>query len=105
MHEPVPVPTGTATGTNMPSKINARGRTGVSESQTLGGIALDVLRADILRCRLRPDTRLRLEELRERYGMSISPLREALMRLQSEGLVTLEENKGFRVSPVSPVRV
>lgn len=73
-----------------------------SEPQTLSGIALDVLRADILQCRLRPNTRLRLEELRERYGMSISPLREALMRLQSEGLVTLEENKGFRVSPVSP---
>lgn len=85
----------------MPSKIDARGRTDVSDSQTLGGIALDVLRADILQCRLRPNTRLRLEDLRERYGMSISPLREALMRLESEGLVRLEENKGFRVSPVS----
>lgn len=82
--------------------MNIQSRAEAPEPQTLGGIALDVLRAEILQCRLRPNTRLRLEELRERYGMSISPLREALMRLQSEGLVTLEENKGFRVSPVSP---
>jgi DNA-binding GntR family transcriptional regulator len=74
----------------------------IPEAQTLGEIAWKVLRADIVQCRLRPNTRLRLEELRERYGMSISPLREALMRLQSEGLVTLQANRGFRVSPVSP---
>jgi DNA-binding GntR family transcriptional regulator len=42
-----------------------------------------------------------MEDLRERYGMSISPLREALMRLEAEGLVELEQNKGFRVSKVS----
>lgn len=71
------------------------------EPRTLAGVALDGLRSDIIQCRLPPSTRLRMEDLRERYGMSISPLREALMRLQSEGLVTLEENKGFRVSPVS----
>ncbi len=32
----------------------------------------------------------------------MSQLREALMRLASEDLVVLENNKGFRVSPVSP---
>ena len=41
------------------------------------------------------------EALRERYGMGVSPLREALMRLDAEGLVQLEQNKGFRVSEVS----
>lgn len=86
---------------DMPRRMDARSRAEAPEPQTLGGIALDVLRADILQCRLRPNARLRLEELRERYGMSVSPLREALMRLQSDGLVMLEENKGFRVSPVS----
>lgn len=95
--------------TAMPISTNARtaprGRADLSEPQTLGGRALDVLRADILQCRLRPGTRLRLEELRERYGMSISPLREALMRLESEGLVVLAENKGFRVAPVSPAHL
>jgi DNA-binding GntR family transcriptional regulator len=59
------------------------------------------LRSDILACRLQPNTRLRLEELRERYGVGASPIREALMRLEAEGLAILEQNRGFRVSPVS----
>ena len=33
--------------------------------------------------------------------MGTSPIREALMRLEAEGLVELEQNKGFRVSEVS----
>jgi GntR family carbon starvation induced transcriptional regulator len=68
---------------------------------TLNSSALRRLRADIIACRLMPNERLRVEALRERYGMSISPLREALMRLEAEGLVELEQNKGFRVSEVS----
>jgi GntR family carbon starvation induced transcriptional regulator len=69
--------------------------------QTLQESALRQLRADIIACRLMPNERLRVEALRERYGMGISPLREALMRLEAEGLVELEQNKGFRVSEVS----
>jgi GntR family transcriptional regulator, carbon starvation induced regulator len=33
--------------------------------------------------------------------MGTSPIREALMRLEAEGLVELEQNKGFRVAEVS----
>lgn len=69
---------------------------------TLNSAALAKLRSDILNCRLMPNERLRVEALRERYGVSTSPIREALMRLEAEGLVVLEQNKGFRVSDVSP---
>lgn len=68
---------------------------------TLNSEALTRLRSDILNCRLMPNERLRVEALRERYGMGTSPIREALMRLEAEGLVALEQNKGFRVSDVS----
>jgi DNA-binding GntR family transcriptional regulator len=68
---------------------------------TINATVYRQLRADIVACRLMPDTRLRVEALRERYGTGGSPIREALMRLGAEGLVTLEQNKGFRVSPVS----
>lgn len=61
----------------------------------------DLLREDIVTCRLKPDERVRLEEFRERYSVGASSLREALMRLEAEGLVILEPNKGFRVLPVS----
>ncbi len=59
------------------------------------------LQADVLHCELLPGTRLLLKDLRVRYGTGLSPLREALMRLVSNGLVVLEDRKGFRVAPVS----
>ena len=72
-----------------------------SEAQTLHARVLTQLRADILDCQLLPNERLRLEALRERYQVGWSPIREALMRLEAEGLVQLEQNKGFRVASVS----
>ena len=44
---------------------------------------------------------MRLEALRQRYGLSFSPLREALMRLQSERLVVSAALRGFAVAPLS----
>jgi GntR family transcriptional regulator, carbon starvation induced regulator len=70
-------------------------------AQTLNASVLAQMRADIIACRLLPNERLRVETLRERYGMGTSPIREALMRLEAEGLVELEQNKGFRVSEAS----
>lgn len=70
-------------------------------AQTLNAAVLLQMRSDIIACRLAPNERLRVETLRERYGMGASPIREALMRLEAEGFVELEQNKGFRVSEVS----
>jgi DNA-binding GntR family transcriptional regulator len=68
---------------------------------TINATVFRQLRTDIMACRLMPNERLRVEALRERYGVGGSPVREALMRLEAEGLVSLEQNKGFRVSAVS----
>lgn len=62
---------------------------------------LDTLRDEIVDARLEPGARLRFDRLREEYGVGISPLREALTHLASEGLVVSEQRKGFRVAPVS----
>lgn len=59
------------------------------------------LRDDIVRHTLAPDTKLKFADLTERYGLGIGTLREALSQLVSEGFVTLEAGKGFRVAPVS----
>src|SRR4051812_34948846 len=74
-------------------------RTGAGE--TLHARVLREIRADIVSCRLMPDERLTLEALRERYRVGWSPIREALMRLEADGLVAFEQNKGFRVAAVS----
>ncbi len=63
--------------------------------------AFTALRRDILSGRLRPGTKLRIEQLRDYYGVGSTPLREALSRLSSEGLVQIEALKGFRVATVS----
>ncbi|MBA4789591.1 MAG: FCD domain-containing protein [Rhizobiales bacterium] len=70
-------------------------------SRTRSAGVYEELRHDIVGCRWKPGARLRFEELKAHYEVGLSPLREALMKLASDGLVQLEEHKGFRVSPVS----
>ena len=59
------------------------------------------LRQDILNGKHAPGSRLRIEHIRETYGVSSSSVREALSRLLSENLVTTVGQRGFRVAPVS----
>jgi len=59
------------------------------------------LRTDILDGRFSPGTKLHLDELKNVLGVSLSPLREGLSRLTAEGLVTVEDQRGFSVAPVS----
>src|SRR6478752_4044718 len=73
----------------------------VEESETIGDDGYRRIRADIVLGRLRPEQKLRLDGLKESYGVSVSTLREILSRLTSEGLVLAEGRRGFEVSPVS----
>lgn len=59
------------------------------------------IRTDIIFGRLRPALKLRLETLKEEYGVSVSTLREILSRLSSEGFVVAEGRRGFEVAPMS----
>lgn len=60
------------------------------------------LKAEILGNRLAPGFQTTEPDMAERLGMSRTPVREALIRLQSEGLVRLHPRRGFYVLPVSP---
>ncbi|ATB46199.1 GntR family transcriptional regulator [Corallococcus macrosporus] len=80
-----------------PSRI----RGGPVSEPTLASAVLDRLRGDILHGLLAPGEKLRLEHLAPRYGVGRTPLREACCRLASEGLVTIEDQRGFRVAPIS----
>jgi DNA-binding GntR family transcriptional regulator len=71
-------------------------------SETAGEKAYWQIRRDILFGRLEPSQKLRLDDLRENYGISISTLREVLNRLTAEGLIVAEGARGFEVAPVSP---
>lgn len=69
--------------------------------ETLSAVAYRRLRQDIVSAVFAPGQPLRLEHLRRRYGLSFSPLREALTRLQAERLVTAAALRGFSVAPMS----
>src|SRR4026209_1904040 len=69
--------------------------------ETAGEKAYRRLRNDIIFGRLAPSQKLRLEALKDAYGISVSTLRELLNRLTSEGLVVAESARGFEVAPVS----
>jgi GntR family carbon starvation induced transcriptional regulator len=78
------------------------GRGTQAPGATLASILAGGIRETILRGEHPPGSKLRLDELREAYGVSLSPLREALSRLAAEGLVIAQDQRGYRVAPVSP---
>ncbi len=75
--------------------------TNLAEPTTVGESIYRQIRADIIFGRLPPSQKLRLDRLKETYGIGVSTLREILSKLSSEGHVVAEEQRGFRVSPVS----
>lgn len=62
--------------------------------------AYAVMRRDILMGVFKPGSNLRFADLRARYDIGASPLREALFRLAAQKLVLQENNRGFRVPPL-----
>jgi DNA-binding GntR family transcriptional regulator len=58
------------------------------------------LRGEILACTLRPGTQLQEKDLAEKYGVSKSPIRDALLRLQEQHLIEVLPRKGYRVTPI-----
>jgi len=72
-----------------------------ASEKTLSEKAFNLLRHDILGGRLKPAERLKLVELQKHYSIGISPIRESLMRLEGDGLVVSEGQKGFAVASVS----
>ncbi len=73
-----------------------------SESpKTLTDQAYQHLRDDIVHGHLAPNTKLRIESLRQQYGVGATPLREALSRLSADGFVTIEGQRGFKVADMT----
>jgi len=73
----------------------------VPASRSLAGEVAGALRGEILSGNFTPGVKLTIEDLRDRYGVSLSVIREALSRLTADGLVLAQDQRGFRVAPVS----
>jgi GntR family transcriptional regulator, carbon starvation induced regulator len=59
------------------------------------------LRRDIIEGKHPPGMKLRVEHLKEFYGVGTGTLREALALLATDALVTVQDQRGFRVAPIS----
>lgn len=69
--------------------------------RTLHNELLDRLRHMIIEGELAPGTKVPERELCHRFGVSRTPLREALKVLASDGLVTLTPNRGAMISELT----
>ncbi|MGF0315406.1 GntR family transcriptional regulator [Nocardia fluminea] len=67
----------------------------------LGEFAYRRIRADIVACRLAPGQRLTERGLAAELGLGVSPVRDALTRLDHEGLVRTIPRKGYQVTPLT----
>ena len=70
-------------------------------SRTLIERAYAELRDDIIEGVLAPGEKLRVEHLKDRYGVGAGTLREAITRLVSDALAVAEGQRGFRVAPIA----
>jgi GntR family transcriptional regulator, rspAB operon transcriptional repressor len=80
-----------------------KGSCDMSESPplSLSQSVYQVLKNEILECRMAPNSDLREQSLAQRFEMSKSPVREALLRLEQDRLVTVAPRQGYRVTPLS----
>lgn len=66
--------------------------------QVLADDVYDALKDSILSGRLPASSKINLEEIRRETGVSNTPIRQALSRLEAEGLVVKEAYRGFAVA-------
>lgn len=85
-------------GGKEPGARPAGGRSAGRPKGTGSQRVYDSVREAILRLELAPGTDLDEAGLEREYGVSRTPVREALIRLASDGLITLLANRGARVA-------
>jgi DNA-binding GntR family transcriptional regulator len=85
---------------NAPARAVPRPRRSVRRAQMSDEVA-GHLRAAIMSGTLLPGTFIRLDETAAQLGVSITPVREALLTLRGEGMVVLEPHRGHVVAPLS----
>lgn len=73
----------------------------VEKENTLAVQCFESMQNAIVEGAFIPGQKLKVEELKRKFGVGQSPIREALSRLVDSGLVEALDNKGFRVTEIS----
>ncbi|MEV6739098.1 GntR family transcriptional regulator [Streptomyces sp. NPDC051104] len=75
---------------------------GAVTRSTLRQQIADALRDEVLAGRLQPGQEFTVKEIAEQYGVSATPVREALVDLSAQGLLDAVQHRGFEVRAYSP---
>ncbi|MFF4487660.1 GntR family transcriptional regulator [Streptomyces sp. NPDC001544] len=62
----------------------------------------DALRDEVLAGRLQPGRAFTVKEIADQYGVSATPVREALVDLSAQGVLEADQHRGFRVPEYTP---
>lgn len=65
----------------------------------------ETLKTDIVMGHFPPGSKLKIDMLKQRYGMGVNVIRESLARLATEDLIDSESQRGFRVARISQSRL
>lgn len=84
-----------------PRWISAKGRELRMKKDSLKLQSYNIIKDKIIRCEYAPNTLINEEALREELGVSRTPIRDALSRLEQEGLIQILPKKGIMVSGLS----
>ncbi|GGS85776.1 GntR family transcriptional regulator [Streptomyces chromofuscus] len=74
---------------------------GAVTRSTLRQQIADALRDEVLAGRLQPGQEFTVKEIADQYGVSATPVREALVDLSAQGLLDALQHRGFRVREYS----
>ncbi|MER6620257.1 MULTISPECIES: GntR family transcriptional regulator [unclassified Streptomyces] len=74
---------------------------GAVTRSTLRQQIADALRDEVLAGRLQPGQEFTVKEIADQYGVSATPVREALVDLSAQGLLDADQHRGFRVHEYS----
>ena len=72
------------------------------EKKTLRRRVYEVLKEQMITAEILPGEKISLRSLAEKLGVSLSPVREALLQLESERIVVIESNKSIHVNNLTP---
>src|SRR5688572_17276012 len=79
----------------------SRNGNGVVTRSTLRQQIADALRDEVLAGRLQPGQEFTVKEIADQYGVSATPVREALVDLSAQGLLDAVQHRGFQVHEYS----
>jgi DNA-binding GntR family transcriptional regulator len=76
----------------------------ILRANSLAGDVYDAIFAQLMSLKIAPGSRITVDNLVKEFNVSHTPIREALGRLEGEGLVVKQHLVGFRAAPQIPRR-